>query len=62
MTGAKPGTAKSSAKSGKRLKINKRTLKDLAPAKGGVVRGGLGGTSVIDTIGKGLTTVAKTGQ
>jgi hypothetical protein len=63
MTARKPGTRNSTAKSGKRLKLNKRTLKDLGPAKGGAVRGGgiLGGTTVIKTIGDGLQTVARTG-
>ena len=61
MTARKPGTRNSTAKRGKRLKVKKRTLKDLAPAKGGAVRGGVRGTTtVIDDIGKALTTVART--
>jgi hypothetical protein len=60
MTGRKPATRNGATKSGKQLKLKKWTLKDLAPAKGGAVRGGRGGTTVIDTLGQALNTIART--
>jgi hypothetical protein len=50
MTGRKPGTRESTAKSGKRLKLNKQTLKDLAPAKGEAVRGGRAALSIVQCL------------
>ena len=62
MTGKKQGTQNTAAKSGKQPKLNKRTLRDLAPAKGTAVRGGRGATTVIDDIGKAITVAGqKTG-
>ncbi len=51
MTARKPGTRKSTAKSGKQLKLNKETLKDLAPAKGKAVRGGRAIMTILCSIG-----------